>query len=203
MVRASRTTLAPVYAPLAEYLARHLDLAANSGIGIDVGSGPGTLIVELRKRTSMQWINADINSHFFPHFYKLARENGIHSGINAIRADVHDMPFRDNYADVIISRGSYWSWDDKPAAFAEIYRVLKPGGVAYIGRGFSPNLDLETATAIRKKQGKSMKYSFDAKAAELTEIMQQAGVEEYKIHDPSAAHDKRINYGIWIEFRKP
>jgi len=47
MVGAAEGTLAPVYAPLAEEIAEKLALAGRQGIGIDVGSGPGTLIVEL------------------------------------------------------------------------------------------------------------------------------------------------------------
>ena len=39
-------------------------------------------------------------------------------------------------------------------AFSEIYRVIKLGAVAYIGRGFSRDLPVETAKKIRLKQGK-------------------------------------------------
>jgi len=60
MIRTSRKGLAPVYAPLAEQIVSDFDLSEREGIGIDLGSGPGTLIVELCKRTRMHWINADI-----------------------------------------------------------------------------------------------------------------------------------------------
>jgi hypothetical protein len=40
-------------------------LAESEGLGIDVGGGPGTLAVELCRRTPrMYWTNADINPHF-------------------------------------------------------------------------------------------------------------------------------------------
>ncbi len=70
MIRTSRKVLAPVYAPLAEQIVSDFDLDKKVGIGIDLGSGPGTLIVELCERTKLHWINADINPHFFPHFYR-------------------------------------------------------------------------------------------------------------------------------------
>ena len=69
MARAGRGLLAPVYQPLAKQIVKDFDLAKKGGVGIDLGSGPGTLIVELCKLTQMHWINADINPNFFAGFF--------------------------------------------------------------------------------------------------------------------------------------
>ena len=37
--------------------------------------------------------------------------------------------------DLVVSRGSIWFWDNPGKALKEIYRILKPGGKAYIGGG--------------------------------------------------------------------
>ncbi len=203
MVRTSRGTLAPVYAPLAEHLVSSFHLADKEGIGIDLGSGPGTLILELCERTGLHWINADINPDFFCHFFQRARELGLGGRVSAMLADAHALPFRDDYADVIVSRGSFHFWQDKTQGFREIYRVLKPGAVAYIGRGFSENLPVETATAIRAKQGKKMKYDPAKTAEELRQIMDALEIEKFEIHRPSPPGSENINYGVWIEFHKP
>ena len=202
MIRTSRKSLAPVYAPLAEQIVSDFDLGEKDGIGIDLGSGPGTLIVELCKRTRIHWINADINPNYFVNFYRQAEEHGIGHQVSAIFADAHSLPFHDNYADIIVSRGSYHFWEDKVQAFGEIYRVLKPGAVAYIGRGFSRNLPVETAKKIRAKQGKKMKYDVDKKANELYNIMSELGIKDYRIDIPKPPGSENVNYGIWIEFRK-
>ena len=203
MIRASESRLRPVYGPLAQYISEQLQLGGTEGIGIDLGSGPGTLIVELAERTGHHWINADINPHFFAYFYNLAEKNNLTGRVSAIMADAQDLPFRDDYADVIVSRGSYRFWADKQAAFREIYRVLKPGGVAFVGRGFSPNLPIDTALKIRQGQGKSMDYSFAEKAAELRSIMRNLGITDFDIHDPSPGDSRKVNYGIWMELHKP
>ena len=203
MIRTSRGTLAPVYAPLAEQIVADFSLRNKEGIGIDLGSGPGTLILELCKRTTrLHWINADINPHFFPHFYEQAQKQGFGHRVSAVFADACDLPFRDNYADIIVSRGSFPFWQDKTRAFSEIYRVLKPGAVAYIGRGFSRNLPVATARNIRAKQGKKMKYDVDKAAEELQEIMKKLKIQEWKIHRPNPSGSDNVNYGIWIEFHK-
>jgi len=203
MIETSRKGLAPVYAPLAGQIVSDFDLSEKDGIGIDLGSGPGTLIVELCKRTQMHWINADINPNFFPNFYRQAEENDVGHQVSAIFADAHSLPFRDNYADIIVSRGSYHFWEDKVRAFSEIYRVLKPGAVAYIGRGFSRDLPVETAKKIRAKQGERMKYNVDEKAKELSNIMNKLGIKDYRIDRPKPPGSENVNYGIWIEFHKP
>jgi SAM-dependent methyltransferase len=108
---------------------------------------------------------------------------------------------------VIVSRGSFQFWGDQVAAFREIYRVLKPGGVAWIGRGFSPNLPVETAEKIRERQrkpGSFPKYDVEETEQELREVLRDAGVAEYQIHIPDVRNDEgeKVNYGIWVEFRK-
>ena len=203
MIRASRGTLAPVYAPLAEQIAMDFNLREKEGIGIDLGSGPGTLILELCRHTRLHWINADINPHFFPYFYKQAQQRGYGHRVSAVFADACALPFRDNYADIIVSRGSFPFWQDKRRAFGEIYRVLKPGAVAYIGRGFSRNLPVATAKKIRGKQGGKMKYNLDKAADELRQIMKVLQIKEWKIHRPNPPGSDNVNYGIWIEFHKP
>jgi len=208
MTKAATGILAPVYGPLAEHIVEELRLAQMEGIAIDIGSGPGTLIIELAKRTRMHWINADINPHYFAGFLRRAEEAGLTGRVSAIFADAQALPFRDNYADVIVSRGSFHFWPDKRMAFSEIYRVLKPGGLAYIGRGFSENLPVHTARQIRAAQEKEdreksvLDYSVAETASEMRDIMAFLGIESYRIRIPKPPGSDGINYGIWIEIRK-
>jgi len=203
MIRAAAGTLAPVYAPLAEEIVERLDLADVQGLGIDLGSGPGTLIVELCKRTKLHWVNADINPYFFAYFFEKAAVAGYSGRVSAMQADACALPFRDNLVDVVVSRGSFQFWPDLRKGLAEVYRVLKPGGVAYIGRGLPEALPIETARQMRGEQGKDMKYDPAATEQQLREIVQSLGIKDYQIHRPRADNPEGINYGLWLQFRKP
>ena len=202
MIQASEGRLAPVYSPLAQQLVEDLGLDGKTGIGIDLGSGPGTLIIELCGRTKMHWINADINPHFFPYFLQKAEEHGYGGRVSAVQADAQALPFRDDYADVVVSRGSFWLWRDKVKAFGEIQRVLKPGGVAYIGRGFSENLPIEVAKTLRGGRGEGPEYDVLATAKELHTIMRTLRIEGYRVIRPRLDNESGLNYGVWVEFRK-
>ena len=83
----------------------------------------------------MHWVNADIDPRVFPGFLQKAQEAGFRGRVSAILADAHALPFHDGFAEIVVSRGSFPFWNDKRKAFSEIYRVLRPGGVAFIGRG--------------------------------------------------------------------
>lgn len=201
MIAASKGRLSPVYAPLAEQIAKDFELEDKLGIGIDLGSGPGTLIVELAKRTKLYWINADVNPHFFPYFYRLAEANGVGHQVGAVFADAHFLPFRDGYADIIVSRGSFQFWKDKNRAFGEIYRVLKPGGVAFIGRGLARNMPPETARKVRA--GQKLRYDVEEAERTLRQVMKNLGVKSYTVERPQPPGAEGINYGVWVTFYKP
>jgi len=203
MIRASQDVLAPVYAPLAEQIVGELGLSKKTGIGIDVGSGPGDLIVELCKRTQLHWINADINPYFFGHFWDLAQRHGAGHRVSAVYADAQALPFRDGYADVIVSRGSYHFWEERKKGFKEVYRVLKPGGVAYIGRGFPKKLPISVARQIRKKQAGRIKYDRQKEAEDLRRLLDDTGIRNYRIHLPDPPGAEGLNYGVWVAFQKP
>lgn len=202
MIAAAEGALAPVYAPLAEEIAETLGLADTEGVGIDLGSGPGTLILELCRRTKLHWLNADINPHFFPYFFEKAQSAGYGGRVSAIRADACALPLRDDFADVVVSRGSFHFWPDLRKGLSEVVRVLKPGGVAYIGRGFPQRLPLEVAGKIREDATK-MKYDVNETERQLRNVMASLGIADYRIHRPRTDNAEGVNYGIWLQFYKP
>jgi SAM-dependent methyltransferase len=199
--------LAPVYAPLAEQIVDDFELREKRGTDVDLGSGPGDLIIELCKRTTwMHWVNADIDSRVFAGFLQRAQDAGFRGRVSAMLADAHALPFHDAFAEVVVSRGSFPFWKDKRKAFSEVYRVLKAGGVAFIGRGFPENLPLEVAREVRDRQrrnGKEPVYDVEKTAAELRQIMRSLGIEDYRVRIPKPERRGDVNYGIWLEFRKP
>lgn len=204
--RASSSVLEPVYAPLAEQIVADFQLTDKKGIGIDLGSGPGDLILELCRRTRhMHWVNADIDARFFPDFMQRARAAGFDKRVSAICADAVALPFRDNYAEIVVSRGSFHFWGSLPDAIEEIHRVLKPGGAAFIGRGFPENLPVKTAREIRAQQRKKEsfpQYDVAATARDMETIVKLLKIESYRIQIPSPPGGEDVNYGVWLEFRK-
>ncbi|MHB9030054.1 MAG: methyltransferase domain-containing protein, partial [Candidatus Latescibacterota bacterium] len=203
---ASRTALSPVYAPLAEWITDRFDLSGKEGVGIDVGGGPGDLAVALSGRNPrLHWINADLNPVNIPLAVKRAEEAGVTGRVSAVAADVQALPFRDGYADIVVSRGSFWMWENLRQGLGEIHRVLKPGGAAFIGRGFSPNLPPEIARQVRDRQrggGFEPSYDLGKTAAEFAALMRDLHITDFEIHIPRPEESEGIVYGVWLEFHK-
>lgn len=102
----------------------------NSGESVvDLGSGAGldTFIAGQMVGTEGHVMGIDMT----PDMLKKARANAEIMGQPQVRfrkAYLEELPIPDNSIDVAVSNGVYNLVPDKPAAYAEVFRVLKPGG---------------------------------------------------------------------------
>lgn len=121
----SKTVFAPAYPEIAKDIARRLE--TDKGVCIDIGSGPGALAIAVANETDFSIISFDSSADMQKKAGENINEAGLCNRISLLQGDVHDIPLDDDYADLIISRGSIFFWDDINTAFKEIYRILKPG----------------------------------------------------------------------------
>ena len=107
------------------------------GSCLDLGAGGGHLGIALAKACrDLSVTLADLSPDAVGIAERRVAEQGLEDRVKAVVADVHDLPFADGAFDLVASRGSVWFWKDQAKALAEIARVLKPRGVAFIGGGF-------------------------------------------------------------------
>jgi len=195
----ARTVFAPIYPVIAK------NAIAATGITrkrcIDLGSGPAMLAMAMAQAApEMEVVAFD----FSEDSRAIAMDNiaQAHLADRVITAagDVHAMPFEDNYADLIVSRGSMFFWKDLSAAFAEIYRILSPGGATYIGGGFG-SLELreqvirEMAIVNPEWDCYAKKKTDDGSHARFQEMFTNLGCRKYQIIDDDT--------GFWIMLSKP
>ncbi len=122
------------------------------GICIDIGCGTGNLDVEIAKRSQFTITGLDIDPDMKPLFDKRVREAGLQDRIHFIAGDAQKLPFKDNYADVIVSRGTLTFIPDIGKCLKEVDRVLKPTGVAFLGGRYlyTPHEDRITTEKLRR-----------------------------------------------------
>ncbi len=103
---------------------------------LDVGCGPGGMTLALLRQTRVASVSLlDLRKEGLE---RAADRIHSHDGdlpVHLLQADVHAIPVKDNQFDFIFSRGSQRFWEDQRTAFSELRRVLKKGGIAYIGGG--------------------------------------------------------------------
>jgi ubiquinone/menaquinone biosynthesis C-methylase UbiE len=198
--RIARKLFKEVYPGLARQITE--DFGITKGLCLDLGCGPGYLSIELARRTDLRMIGVDIDSEAVAIARRNVRLAALQDRIAIERGDVHNLRFSDNQADLIVSRGSFLFWKDKVKAFKEVDRVLKRGGVAFIGGGMSRYVTQEKHAAIRRELDKMGIQRPKVTPFEMEETLAMAGVMHYTIHGDQST-DSACQCGMWIEIRKP
>ncbi len=122
------------------------------GLCIDIGCGPGHLELELVKRSKFKIIGLDIDAGAKPLFEERMRKAGLADRVSFVLGDAQELPFEDDSADAVISRGTLIFIPDIAKCLREVHRVLKPTGVAFLGGRYlyAPGPDRITTEKLRK-----------------------------------------------------
>ncbi|WP_292386293.1 class I SAM-dependent methyltransferase [Methanoculleus sp. UBA430] len=193
--RIAREVFAPIYPVIAEQVLAWS--GTRDGIALDIGSGPGLLSVALAEKSNLSMIALDTD----PAMARIAQETaaGCPDRVTPIIGDVHCMSIRDNAVVLIVSRGSIYFWHDRPQAFREIERVLRPGGVAFVGGSFgTPALRETVFTEMRRRNPEwdrdIARRSGGATPGTLQRELAESGVAHARIREEEE--------GLWVEIRK-
>ncbi len=97
---------------------------------VDLGAGAGldALIAAKAVGPTGRVIGVDMTPEMLSNARKNAVTMGVQGHVEFREGYIEDMPITSNSADVVISNCVINLSPDKPAAFREAYRVLKPGG---------------------------------------------------------------------------
>jgi ubiquinone/menaquinone biosynthesis C-methylase UbiE len=128
------------------------DVAAATPDGaavLDVGTGPGVLLVELAaRRPDLRLTGVDLSADMITAATRNLAPYGERS--HARVGDVTDLPFPDGSFDLVVSSLSLHHWDRPEAAAAELARVLRPGGrITIYDFPFAPFDTLAAAAGIQ------------------------------------------------------
>lgn len=96
---------------------------------LDIGSGSGadTLLAALQVGPDGQVYGLDLTRAMLDRLAVHAGLLGL-DNVVPVEGNAEDIPLPDNCVDVVISNGVINLVPDKPAAFAQLYRVLRAGG---------------------------------------------------------------------------
>jgi len=196
MDRIAKTLFAPVYPVLAEYFLR--GIGRRNGTCLDLGSGPGHLAMAVAQASAMKVYALDRSPEVQEIIRKNLRDAGLEGKVIPLAGDVAKIPLADASVDLVVSRGSVYFWDDLNAAFRETARVLRPGGMAFIGGGFG-NADLreQIVPAMAERRPGWKDFYRENMSDATTERLRQASTGISGVTSDVRADDS----GVWIVMR--
>jgi SAM-dependent methyltransferase len=187
-----------------------------SGFWVDLGAGQGQVSIPLIEATDNPVVMIDPNRESMAKGLAVARERGLENRLSAVVGVAENMPLLDDSVDFVVSRGSIFFWDDQGKGLQEVYRVLRPGGSAYIGGGAGS--EYPSWAAEKLIEGRIAHMEGDDEDAQkwrrFIELRQPeqmrawaeaSGIAEYTVmgEGPISSEDERVGQGIWITFTKP
>jgi ubiquinone/menaquinone biosynthesis C-methylase UbiE len=105
----------------------------SEGSILDIGTGPGWLLVKLHQHAPRLRITGlDASAAMVAKARKNMAEAGLADEIEIKEGNANRLPFADNTFETIVSTGSIHHWKDPIVGLNEVYRVLKAGGNALL-----------------------------------------------------------------------
>ena len=119
------------HTPVSLWGLKHLNIKSDDVI-LDVGCGGGINVKRMAKSAKKVYgIDYSIES---VKLSKEVNEKLIDEGkVEIIEGNVKSLPFEDNTFDIVTAFETVYFWPDIEKCFAEVKRVLKPGGIFLIG----------------------------------------------------------------------
>ncbi|MDI6902604.1 MAG: class I SAM-dependent methyltransferase [Methanocellales archaeon] len=102
------------------------------GTVLDIGTGPAYLPIEITKRSKLSVIGIDVSKRMVLMAMQNVKREHLEDKIRIEEGDAHRLEFPDDHFDLVVSTASLHHWHDPTGVFDEIYRVLKPCGIALI-----------------------------------------------------------------------
>ena len=119
---------------------------------LDVATGTGDLAISLSKTGAGEIIGLDISTGMLEIGKQKIKSKLLSDTIKMVVGDSENLPYQDNYFDAITVAFGVRNFENLEKGLAEIYRVLKPGGVFVV-------LETSIPTKTPYKQG----YNFYSK----------------------------------------
>lgn len=156
-------------------IAEFLTSKTDNGKLLDVGTGPGRLLVNISK------INPQIELYGFDiseAMLKTARKNLHGMDVELKQGNIEKTQYNNEFFDIITCTGSFYLWNHPVQCLNEIHRILKQGKSAYLFETYKDHDDKEFRQALKinlKKENilrKVIAPRFLMKQLEMTYKMQ-------------------------------
>ncbi len=153
-----------------------------SGSVLELGSFFGGISEEMAERhPDLDITIADEPSQLLDYFREEIKTKGLSRDIVIRETSLNPLVFKNSEFDLVICRGLFFFLDERGLLFKEIFRILKSGGLAFVGGGYGKNTPGKYIDAIADKS-RELNDELGRKRVgidELGEIIEKSGLAGY------------------------
>jgi hypothetical protein len=186
-----------LWGPVYPYLARHIKEVYGrlDGKVLEIGPFSGVIFSLLKERVGSRFAIASFPSGMGAFFLDQARKEGA-PVIDVIETDPSLSDIEEKTVDFAIFRGAFFFPSMFDADLGAVYRVLKAGGLAFVGGGFGKYTPNSVILSLGKR---SRELNLDIGKVEINEQMLRQKIGESHL----AAHARVIDEGgLWVLIKK-
>ena len=112
-----------------------------SGDVLELGSFAGGITFELAAGyPDLRLTLADENPAYLAHLRNELFSRGLSARVRLLDMNLDKLSLRDDAFDLVILRGAFFFIMERPAILKEIFRVLRPRGLAFVGGGYGKDV---------------------------------------------------------------
>jgi len=183
------------------------------GLWVDLGCGSGGLGFALAGMSQNTIVLIDPDADALGKAVQKARESGLTSRVIPIVGCAECLPLPDESVDVVVSRGSFYFWQDRAQGLREVWRVLRPGGRAMIGGGLGRRYPQwarqefirRRRESVAAKGPEAVREFVEARSPEtFRRLAVEAGLPAFEVVGEGGLGPDEANtgIGIWLQMAK-
>lgn len=180
------------------FVAQALELAPRTGLVLDVGTGPAEISVLLAQRApGLRILAIDLGEHMLATARDNVKAAGLAARIEVRRADAKATLLEEASVDMVISNSLVHHIPDPTVMFAEVARVLRPGGALFIKDLHRPDTSAELDQLVEtyaadctpyQRRGFCESLGAGLTIEEVTAICASVGLEGVRVRRCSDRH---------------
>ena len=187
-----------LWEPVYPYLARHIEelYGRREGTVLEIGPFVGVIFSLMKEDIGSRFVIASFPSGMGAFFMEQAKGAGASDTIEVVDTDPSLIDIEEKSVDLAVFRGAFFFPSLFDADLGAVCRVLKPGGLAFVGGGFGKYTPDSVILNLGKR---SRDLNLQLGKVEISEQMLRRQIAEGRI----TAHAEVIDEGgLWVVIKK-
>ena len=187
-----------LWEPIRPFLTRQVEelYGRRNGNILEIGPFSGLIFALARKKVGQSFSIAAFPQAAIRMYRQEARKHGLENRVRIVKSDSSLMGIADDSVDLAIFRGALFFPILFKVDFEAIYRVLRPGGIAFVGGGFGKHTPAEVISQIGKRS-EELNASMGRVRVTVESVREQV-----RLSNLEGKCEISTDGGLWVVMRK-